>query len=371
MYYFTFALLFVLGFLEFSNHLSKYHSIILSKIIVVWLICHDGLRWTTGTDWGPYLEYFNDCISDPSGNFEIGYTFINVLIRSITDNYSIFLIIHAIIIYGLLYFVVMKISTYPLLSIFIFYFIMLPLLGMNRQYIALMLCLLAFYYMTQNKVKLFFCLIALAMTFHVSAFIFLCVYFLNHRFKTKHIVFCLIFALFIGQFKLIDISILSKITFFSETTSDKLNFYQSIATSWELHAINVFLGICKRTLWVIILLIYREKLEKHTTNFNYILNIGCMSLLLYLLVANSPLQNALSRIFVYFGIFEIFTIPLCLRAIKDKIAKSVLILTIFLYGLYNINSGISYYSSDGSIDIFNPYNAIYMKGYRNIRTFMN
>ena len=77
------------------------------------MVFHDGFRWETGTDWTPYLIYFRDCLSLKVNYFDIGYGILSMLIRSITNEYSIFLIIHALLIYLLFFDCFKKYSVNP------------------------------------------------------------------------------------------------------------------------------------------------------------------------------------------------------------------------------------------------------------------
>ena len=53
VYLSTYLLLFSVGFIDSINQSRKNNVFF---ILVLLLICHDGLRWETGTDWDDYYK---------------------------------------------------------------------------------------------------------------------------------------------------------------------------------------------------------------------------------------------------------------------------------------------------------------------------
>ncbi|HCE47565.1 MAG TPA: EpsG family protein, partial [Prevotellaceae bacterium] len=103
-----------------------------------WLVLHDGLRWFIATDWDVYYRFFRYCllVKGDAVYFEPGYVLLNKIVRTVTDQYTVFLLLHAVIVYSLIGSTIYKYAAYPLLSLALLYAMMLGYLGMNRQYIA-------------------------------------------------------------------------------------------------------------------------------------------------------------------------------------------------------------------------------------------
>jgi len=58
------------------------------------IICLQALRWRTGTDWKPYHDGFMQVLQNyQRKDFEIGYVFLNKIVRNFTDSFTIFLFV--------------------------------------------------------------------------------------------------------------------------------------------------------------------------------------------------------------------------------------------------------------------------------------
>ncbi|OIV43205.1 hypothetical protein BKM63_03055 [Flavobacterium johnsoniae] len=120
--------------------MTDYNKKILYSIIFIFLIFQVGFRWETGTDWVPYYTHFlaagayEKIFLDVLLGFEIGYGYFVYVIRSFTDSYTFFLIIHALIYYFLVFKANKLLSPYPVISMFIYYTSTMGILGSNRQF---------------------------------------------------------------------------------------------------------------------------------------------------------------------------------------------------------------------------------------------
>ena len=103
----TYLIFTVICFFELFSDKKIIHKNVISILIYSIFVIQFGLRWEMGTDWRPYLINFEntDSIEDVLINvirgFELGYGLLVLLVRKFTENYSVFLLVHALIFYGL------------------------------------------------------------------------------------------------------------------------------------------------------------------------------------------------------------------------------------------------------------------------------
>ena len=68
--------------------------LLLCGILAVGLF--QSLRWKTGTDWTSYYDFFihsNNSVWREEAGFELGYTYLNQLIRCFSSSFTIFLFV--------------------------------------------------------------------------------------------------------------------------------------------------------------------------------------------------------------------------------------------------------------------------------------
>lgn len=157
IYLFTFFVLWILVLFESSQQYSKYKKItfIFSTIFLSLFV---GFRWETGTDWDSYKHLFDNIelnwnVLFEIAHFDIGYVFLNVLVRFFTDSYTIFLVVDSAITFIPLGILIYKLSPCPNLAQFIFYnsFMLSQFMGSNRRMIAMVFVLWMFYFIFHNK----------------------------------------------------------------------------------------------------------------------------------------------------------------------------------------------------------------------------
>ena len=198
MYIFISSLIFFFSLLFWSQDRDFIAVRYTFLFILLLLIFLDGFRWNIGTDWRSYYDYFSSHSID--SYYEIGYSLFSFFISSLTDNYTIFILIIAIIQYFTLAFFIQKFSINPLVSLCIAYSIYLPLLGMNRQFIALSITLVSVVFIVKRKIIPYILLIVCACFFHKSASFFFPAYLLwNKQIDKKIIIGVLLGALIIGE----------------------------------------------------------------------------------------------------------------------------------------------------------------------------
>lgn len=320
------------------------------------LVLQDGLRWEIGTDWNNYYKYFNYCLVFDEQGFEIGYKILNILIRSITDSYSIYLIIYAIIFYAIIFRSTKKYSIDPLLSIVVLYYLTLPYLGMNRQFFAVAICLYSVTYIIQKRPLYFILTIAIASCFHISAVLFSIAYSLKRIYSLKFYLIIIIIAC-IANLMCIASRIESLLPFAGLFIRNKLDLYTSLGETNTL--IGSITGIIKRLIWVILALLVSSSIKgKDRGNFYLFFNIYLMGCCFYLLFNNSIFQIFVSRLTIYFNLFEILLIPYIFKLFKSKPNKAIALIILFCYGVLTLGKGIDSYIPIVGYDIFRPYKAI-------------
>jgi hypothetical protein len=140
------------------------------------------LRYKTGGDWIAYTSWFNNGFSDRT--IEPGFVFINVVFKSIFNNYFIMQFSINVLCGFLILRFICQHSEYPIFTLllyFINYYIIVDM-AIIRQHIAMAIIVCSYKYIEKRQLIPFLLLIAFAMQFHVSAIIVILLYFFN-----KHI----------------------------------------------------------------------------------------------------------------------------------------------------------------------------------------
>lgn len=320
-----------------------------------WLIFHDGFRWGIGTDWENYRQFFETCLSTNIDVYDWGYVVLNQFVREITDNYTVFLVLFAIVQYGLFFYVIRKYSINPILTVFLFYCMMLPSLGMNRQFIAMAICLFSVRFILKRQICFFIISILFATLFHKSAFLFIISYFLIHSFSERIYIILLIISILISVSGIIDRIPLSFFFVFGETSFEKISEYTDNTEKGSI--LFTVLALAKRLIWLFFLFLYRRRYNIDST-FSYFFNIYFLATLLYVVLNNSMLQIVVGRGLIYFYIAEIFLIPYVLLLFKKNLTFYIIMALIGLYCSINIEKGFNYYKEALGVDIFRPYNSV-------------
>lgn len=322
------------------------------------LVAQIGLRWETGTDWTPYREHFEQEHTRESVlfnviiGFDLGYGLLVWLIHSISSNYTIFLLIHAIIFYILIFLASNRLSHYPILTALLFYALMMGLVGSNRQLLALAICLYSLKYVINKNLTLFLFCILVAMFFHTSAAIF-SIYYLLNRDLRKLTIFSLLALSIIVGFSSIPSSAFNGIaSIFGETLTQKAEFY---IDGSNMEGIDLsLLGLIRRILVLSIGLYFYQPIIQRAPAFRIFFNGYFVGLLLYFMFAHS-LLIVVNRGSVYFSVMEAFllgSIPLILR---DNISKQFSLCALFLYAIIAFYQSIAQYP-----DLFIPYEGIFI-----------
>lgn len=358
IYFFTIFILFIFSFLEISNLLSQRYLKLCNVLLYLLLVIQVGLRWETGTDWLPYLNNFLDTVSvdivlvNSLLGFEIGYGFLVYSIRSITQDYTVFLLIHALVYYYLIFKANRQISPLPSLSLLLFYVATMGVLGSNRQLIALAICLCSLQYVVERKPIKFFLLIGVAFLFHTTALLFSVYYFLNRDFKKHYIYGALIFAFIIGKTSIPNLLFSGLGNLLGGASASKAEIY-SEKDSLGNFSLSI-VGLIRRLFYFVVFYLSYDKLSKKLKTYKLVFNGFLFGLVFYFLFSNS-LLILVNRGSIYFNVMEVFLItslPFLFKTHKDKI---IIIFILFLYSFYLFFQSISVYS-----DLFLPYKGVFI-----------
>lgn len=343
---------FIFSFVEVftANKLAKKFVLGLSWLIAVLVI---GLRWETGTDWYPYLGFFQDSVRWQDvmemWSIEKGYGILNWLVRNITDNYSVFLFVHAMVFYGLLLIGFSKITKYPQTA-FMFYFgSNLGIVGSNRQLLALAIIVFSLPYIFNKRIKSYILAVILAFSFHSTAFLNAAYIFLNRYISNKWIWLTLIIALAIGISPL-PLQIFGLFGGLGDLYLNKTDAY--ISSADEIKGLTLG-GVIKRLLFFTFFYLLRAKVARVTTHYNLLFNGYWLSIIIYLLFS-SALPIMINRGSLYFNIMECLLFVSILSIFKNPIHKAL-----YLIFLLVISITLMYQSLQAYPEAFIPYKGIF------------
>lgn len=313
-----------------------------------------GARWETGTDWGPYNEYFQDL--DNYRNFEPGYVLINEVVRIFSDNYTVFLFVNGFLALAPIFWFIRKESrgSIPLgLAIFYSYYYLITYFGATRRIMAIGLCILASIYLLDKSHKIALSLILLGSCFHYSAII--CIFYFPlvryyisfyNLFRLAIITLTAIIIIYLALPFLIKIDIFSNVFFrvgeylIGDTSVDG---YDKKTTS--------LLSIFKR-LVIIFFIAYSFLKNKNQLGYREIFFANCyiFSFAIYL-VSEFMFGDIFKTLTIYFSIFEMVLIPTLISTYRFKLR----FILYFIFLLYLIIQTYSATFGNPFVDLYIPY----------------
>lgn len=359
IYIITLLFIFILGLADLRLKLGIVEKNILIIALYVIIVIQIGLRWETGTDWKPYLDNYESTddysvvLLNSLTGFEIGYGTSVFLIKKIFNNYSFFLVVHAIIFYWGVFRALKKYSPYFFISIMYFYATNLGVVGSNRQALAIVICLWSLDFVFDKKPIKFLISIGVASLFHTTAFLFAIYYFLNRNFKTITIVSVLVVSFVIGKTSL-PFFFFSKFGgLFGELAASKTVAYTEGAEDSLSEAGFTFFGLIKRLLFVVLFTYNYSYLSNKLTYYKLLYNGYVFGLVIYFLFASS-LLILISRGALYFNIMEAFLISSQFLLFYKRLDRAYVYFILFLISIVFLFQSIAAYP-----DLFNPYKSVF------------
>lgn len=351
IYFLLLAVLFSFAFYEIYSGNQK-QSDRLFLISIVMLVLLDGLRWETGTDWHAYERYFetSDRPSQEFAYFEIGYVVFTRIFKTISDSYTLFLFAHSIFCYSLIGSTIKKYAKFPLLTLALYYCIMLPYQGMNRQYMAMAILIFSIRYIFNRSLWRFLICLVLAFLFHRSSLIFIFAYWMVRPQKLAVYIAIYVVFVFIALSGIVNRIPPELFYFMGDKASDKADRYMymgAIGTS----IISTLMSIAKRSLWIVAVLLYYKafiNIKHFALYYNFFFFASCI----LLVISNSAMQ-AFGRSILTYTVFESFIIPYLLYIFKENQTRIVMFCVVALYGSLVLYKGIMNYEI--ALGVGNPF----------------
>jgi len=327
---------------------SKIDKKVLFLILLISIILVDGLRWEMGVDWESYRLWF---YGKPMTGVEFGFRFYVQLISSLTNNYSIFIFLTAIIVYvgnlGLLFYstrslvaVTFVLSTLPWYS------------GSMRQFIASGFVVGALYALTLGKKWRFLLLILMGSSFHITAF-FMIAFLYFYGLHPLYMIFLLLvsFPIIIFLFRFLgDLGPLLEIVFASEKDfSNRLNVNEGAS-----EATNPVLGFLRKVYSFSVPIFFAVTSSRILGNKKILFygGVSAFSFLMYVVGVNY-MQLLASRMSYYFSVLAFsFFIGFLDRELKGRTNRVVLL-------LFVISVSAITYSRMTEFSLFYPYSSVF------------
>lgn len=358
MYVLVFTTLLLLVIIEQSNKRNELKTISV-VIAFLLLVMQDGLRWETGTDWNPYYRFFLNPNKD-NYLFEIGFIEFAKLSYTISKEYTLFLFLQSLIVNSLILSTLYKFSNYPILSIFIYYCLYTPSMGMSRQFLAIAICIYSIRYLQPLKVLRFISLIIIASLFHKSALIFTLLIFIRREYKIKIYITASIIAIVIslsGVIRLIPSELILLLEGGEE--GHLTHYFESGYGQNSTSLFNIIVSILRRSIFIGLGIWKYNYIKNKIRNFHIFFNIYFISYVIYIIFSGSPLQIFVSRLNLYFYFSEALIIPYLLICFKNYSKIIYLLVAIIYCGIFLIKS-FNTYNRPGYDNIFIPYKGIFI-----------
>jgi hypothetical protein len=250
-----------------------------------------GLRWETGTDWQQYYEVFLSAswenvfsfARNSSVSMEFGYMLLNVLVKSIGGNYTMFLLLTNL-------FVLIAYMKFALTNsrtpIFIFILIMFSTQFFPvRIAIAVAVIILGLCNFSEKRYWRVTIYTLIAMSMHSSALAFLPVYFFSFywRVPTKLAVAAAVGLMALAQlpfYNLMLFSIAGGLNILGDEASHKFETYINYDVTKNSGAVIAFTGIVSNTIFIVLLIIFGNMIKKQSAylknsniNYDFLFNI--------------------------------------------------------------------------------------------------
>ncbi|PAM94251.1 hypothetical protein B4N84_14380 [Flavobacterium sp. IR1] len=356
IYIVIFLILLLLSTIDLYNSKLRYFSYFFGVFL---LIIFGSLRWETGADWIPYSNFF--LLSDGldkylEGGFEIGFAYLNYVVKSFSDSYSVMLcVVSSIALLSKSIFVLRK-SENIVFIIFGFYCFFLGDSFPVRQSMSVGILLASTIFIIDRKIIPFLLCIALSSTIHVTSLFFVFAYPIFHvRWSNKKIIYLFLICILVGLLKL-PIVLLSKLSNFGDLgfVTSKLLFYLEEGAEQNTldNPVNFIVSLIRRLLVFTPLFLCRKRCEIYDPNYNGYLNLLCFGNAIFFAFCTSI--EVFIRMGAYFYIYEIFLLAIILKVYWPTKAGSWVYLLMILYFCIKLYGALSAYW-----DLYVPYYSIF------------
>lgn len=290
------------------------------SLSALFLILLSGLRsYHVGTDSGTYaikfqlFTEFNTVIDKWNNGSEAGFAFLNYLAHFFSNNYISIYILNAFIVTYCYFYGILKLSTYPALSIITLILIGPFLFHLNgaRQGIALSIFFISFIFLRDKNFIKYFISILVGALFHKTILLTIPLYFLFTRKLTfkKYLIVVLCFVFLLVIFDDL-ISIATEIDDRYKTYGEEIDSAGGIVSSLFNFLLFCWFVICKKL----------NKIENKIYDLSLaIFFIGVLISLISFIMKLNP--SGILRMSLYFTQFSALLIPVSIFCFKSKVIK--------------------------------------------------
>lgn len=317
-----------------------------------------GLRWETGTDWNYYKDYFEGTSNTTlvHAHVEPGYIAFVRLISLITDNYSVYLMVHSVLLWFLIARFNQKFSSFPALSLVLVFIYIYPYLGAERQLLAVAFSWASLsFVLTKEPVK-FYMTMFLAASFHFSAFVFIPAYFISTNKLGKYSL--LLMSALVAVFLLLGSSefLVRVLEVFAGASGKSYEAYYKTISADSF----TFFGTAKKCLVLALIFIFNKALIASHFSMRYIVirNLIVLGILLHFLFG-TIIPIFVMRASLYFNALEGILLIHILSIIKGIKFKALFIPVILGYCYFYLYRALQIYQ-----DLFFPYCQLFEEGCR-------
>ena len=343
----------------FNPEIVKKYKFLFAFICFAFLVFQDGFRWETGTDWEPYYNFFQELTINDNAiedtEFDIGFVMFTYAIRLFTDNYSVFLIIFAILFYSAFFYLIFNVTDCPFTALLIFYMSTVYYMGMNRQFMAMMFYAVGLVYLIRGSKFKFVLILILGALFHKTILIGIVALFLNRKMSKLLLIPILSLTILIAASGIINKLPLGIFALLGENAGTKMEFYSLNGDATSITS--MILATIRRLIWIVPLLILDKKLDK-PQGYELIFNLYLIGTLFYILCNGTILQIVVSRALIYFNIMEMFLVPILFKPLKPNYGK--LAITFVLIGYVCLYTLKGFHGYGEGTDYFLPYKGIFI-----------
>lgn len=313
----------------FTKSKNKKYKVVFAFLSALPFVFVSAIRYDVGTDY--FYRYVPDFNLIAAGgevsNYEVGFSLLNKIIAYFGGGYEWLFIITTIIIISPIFNVIFKKSKNPVVSILLFFLggFFFSSMNMIRQFIAVVICLISYEYLLEKKYFKWIAYLIFGFLFHSSIVVFLIAFLLCKKFVINYK-----FLICASVLTILMNSILRNIiiNIFSMT-----RFSVYINTNYSMIDVKEFLIFINLAIYIFMYYIsHHQKNNEVTQKDVFYLNLQGMSIVFSLL---GSIFSILSRLVVYFSIFQIMSLPYFLSKCSDK-NKKILTIVIILIFVINI-----------------------------------
>lgn len=319
-------------------------------IISVLLLIFFGLRGFIYSDWLPYYECFlySPTIYDGYSAvkrffvnyyFEKGYLLLNILVKSIFNNWYFFQFVNYSIDFFILYHFFRNTVPNHIILCFCFYFIFSGLfmeINLMRNIKSIMIFICSLKYIRQKKFMPYLLLNILGIFFHITAAIFLPLYFiLNKKINKKYLFFIFILGnlIFLANIPLAKtiIGLIGKLLF-GRLASMAISYldYKATATGNGLS-----IGCLERTFTFIIMY---KNYNRIMENDNNLIFYNCLIIYLFVNLFFADMSIITDRVSILF-IFSYWVLYPQIYELQNRQNKIAFLIILLIYSVLKMISG--------------------------------